>query len=173
MASLKKKIIFCSFITFIFLLLLSINVTFFLSPIYIPFKDVLPTPSINSSGTLYCSHFYVNQKSNERISLKANVSELSHFGGAWKPLDCVSKFRVNLIVPYRNRSRHLSEFLHYFHRFLVLQEMDYRIFVVEQTATRSFNRGKLFNIGFVEAQKRFPAECYIFHDVIYFLIFIN
>nr|CAG4650683.1 EOG090X0MWD [Sida crystallina] len=45
------------------------------------------------------------------------------------------------------------------------QEIEYRITVVEQKDLKPFNRAALFNVGFVEMEKRHPADCYIFHDV--------
>jgi hypothetical protein len=52
------------------------------------------------------------------------------------------------------------------HPFLSGQEISYRIFVIEQTDTAPFNRGKLFNVGFMESMKINPAACcFIFHDV--------
>nr|SVE75555.1 EOG090X0MWD [Daphnia dolichocephala] len=86
-------------------------------------------------------------------------------GGAWAPTDCTSKYRVNIVIPYRARQEQLRAFLHYFHRYLQSQEIAYQIIVIEQSQEGEFNRGKLFNIGFVESQKRFPSDCYIFHDV--------
>nr|CAG4638650.1 EOG090X0AZ6 [Cyclestheria hislopi] len=56
-------------------------------------------------------------------------------------------------------------FLHHLHQFLQRQEIGYRITIVEQVAGKDFNRAKLFNIGFIELERRFPTDCYIFHDV--------
>jgi hypothetical protein len=56
-------------------------------------------------------------------------------GGAYKPKDCQSRSKVAIIVPYRNRSEHLTVFLRYMHPFLQRQQLDYTIFVVEQTGT--------------------------------------
>ncbi|KAK3872512.1 hypothetical protein Pcinc_022409 [Petrolisthes cinctipes] len=87
-------------------------------------------------------------------------------GGIWEPKDCKARYRLVLIVPYRNRSDHLQQFLTYMHPFLQRQQLSYRIVVVEQSKEKSFNRAKLFNIGFVESQKvAKEVECFIFHDV--------
>ena len=37
-----------------------------------------------------------------------------------------------IIVPYRGREEHLQLFIHYIHPFLQKQQVDYRIFIVEQ-----------------------------------------
>ncbi|VDK81325.1 unnamed protein product [Cylicostephanus goldi] len=51
------------------------------------------------------------------------------------------------------------------HTFLTEQELDYSIFVIEQTVNQTFNRGKLLNVGFIEAMKLYDWECILFHDV--------
>lgn len=86
-------------------------------------------------------------------------------GGSWKPQDCLSRYQVTIIVPYRNRSQQLQQFLTYMHPYLIRQQLDYRIVVVEQSNVTAFNRAKLFNIGFVESLKMATVDCFIFHDV--------
>ncbi|CAJ0588762.1 unnamed protein product [Cylicocyclus nassatus] len=51
------------------------------------------------------------------------------------------------------------------HSFLTEQQLDYSIFIVEQIANQTFNRGKLLNIGFVEAMKLYKWQCILLHDV--------
>ena len=176
--SIKKKIFYCCAFFVLFFLLLSVNVHYYLSPKFISFEEVsqalIPRSSLADFSTInVCEHQYETQLTNEQISTPGPAAETDlkstgiALGGFWSPKDCVSKYRVNIIVPYRDRQHHLNEFLHYFHRYLQLQQIDYRILVVEQSPGRPFNRGKLFNVGFVEAEKRFPADCYIFHDVQY------
>lgn len=97
----------------------------------------------------------------EEIVKKNNIQE----GGSWKPKECQSRYRVAIIVPFRNRSRNLQQFLSHMHPFLTRQQLNYRIVVVEQTSTAAFNRAKLFNIGFVETLKLDHYDCFIFHDV--------
>ncbi len=162
----------------IFFLRITVDPHFYCSSFFFSFDDMpkilLPrTPNVSSIDE--CFHFYEKQQSKERMELNVSDVEVIDYyakstdvaiGGAWKPKDCSSKYHVNIIVPYRQREEQLRVFLHYFHRFLQLQQIDYRIIIVEQSAQKKFNRGKLFNVGFVEAQKRFPSDCYIFHDVI-------
>uniref|UniRef100_A0A6G3MFL1 Beta-1,4-galactosyltransferase 1 (Trinotate prediction) n=1 Tax=Henneguya salminicola TaxID=69463 RepID=A0A6G3MFL1_HENSL len=45
------------------------------------------------------------------------------------------------------------------------QTLNYRIFVIEQAGTSTFNRALLFNIGFKESLKLDSFNCFIFHDV--------
>lgn len=92
-----------------------------------------------------------------------NSSEI-HRGGEFIPTDCKSKFSTAIIIPYRHRKDQLEAFIVYIHNFLRQQLIHYRIFLVEQTDSKPFNRAKLMNIGAVHAMKeKFP--CLIFHDV--------
>lgn len=45
------------------------------------------------------------------------------------------------------------------------QEMEYKIIVVDQTPGRSFNRGTLFNVGYVEAMRMQQWDNIVFHAV--------
>ncbi|KAK5969584.1 N-acetyllactosaminide 3-alpha-galactosyltransferase, partial [Trichostrongylus colubriformis] len=72
---------------------------------------------------------------------------------------------VAVIIPYRDRESHLPVLLNNMHSFLTKQRLDYAIIVVEQVANQTFNRAKLFNVGYVEAKKLYDWECYVFHDV--------
>ena len=52
--------------------------------------------------------------------------------------------------------------------FLQRQLLDYRIYVVEPTSPlyTNFNKGRVYNSGFLEALKHEPdIDCVIFHDV--------
>lgn len=87
-------------------------------------------------------------------------------GGCSKPNDCKqTNNRVAIIIPYRDRVTHLSIFLKNIHPFLMKQQTDYGIFVIEQFGTDLFNRAALMNIGFLEARKLSQWDCFIFHDV--------
>lgn len=86
-------------------------------------------------------------------------------GGRWYPTKCASWQRVAIIIPYRNREQQLKVFLQNMHPFLQAQQLDYGIFVIEQSEKEEFNRGKLFNIGYLEASKEPDFCCFIFHDV--------
>uniref|UniRef100_A0A1B6CF73 Beta-1,4-N-acetylgalactosaminyltransferase n=1 Tax=Clastoptera arizonana TaxID=38151 RepID=A0A1B6CF73_9HEMI len=96
-----------------------------------------------------------------KLALRLNVQP----GGSWKPTDCVSQHYVAIIIPFRDRQSNLNSFLAHMHPFLQFQKLSYRIIIVEQSHQRAFNRAKLFNVGFAEAEKISPFHCYIFHDV--------
>jgi beta-1,4-galactosyltransferase 1 len=67
---------------------------------------------------------------------------------------------------FRDREDHLTIFLHHLHPILQRQQLNYQIFVIEQSPEEFFNRGALMNIGFVEALKvSEDFDCFVFHDV--------
>jgi len=86
-------------------------------------------------------------------------------GGQWKPTECKARVKMALIIPYRNRFQQLSIFVRHMHPILKRQNLDYRIFVIEQSGDTSFNRGMLLNVGFKEALRFNNYKCFIFHDV--------
>lgn len=86
-------------------------------------------------------------------------------GGRAKPTYCVPRYRVAIIIPYRNRESMLKTFLYNIHPILYRQDLDYGIYVIEQNGTSRFNRAMLMNIGYAEASKIYDYQCFIFHDV--------
>ena len=63
-----------------------------------------------------------------------------------------------LIIPYRNRYEQLSIFVRQMHPFLKRQNVDYRIFVVEQVSLRSYPRNNcdlLRNVSFLNLKAGF------------------
>ncbi|XP_041376373.1 beta-1,4-galactosyltransferase 4-like [Gigantopelta aegis] len=85
--------------------------------------------------------------------------------GRFKPPDCLARKKVAVIVPYRDRERHLYILLNNLIPFLLNQQTEFTIFVIEQTNDTIFNRGLLLNVGFVEALKQDNYSCFIMHDV--------
>ncbi len=79
--------------------------------------------------------------------------------------------KLAIIVPFRDnayqkRSKQLSVFIPFMNRYLTeLHHRDFVILVVEQSHDgRKFNRGKLLNVGFMQALDMGCDYC-IFHDV--------
>ena len=72
--------------------------------------------------------------------------------------------RLAIIVPYRKRQEQLEKFTTYIQQYLQNRKYDYFLIVVEQDDDKPFNRGKLLNIGFQEAQRR-RCDYVVFHDV--------
>lgn len=54
-------------------------------------------------------------------------------GGRYHPPNCQAHYKVAIIIPYRNREEHLRLFIQHMHPFLQRQQIDYGIFVVEQS----------------------------------------
>jgi len=65
--------------------------------------------------------------------------------------------KLSIIVPYRDRLRHLNKFLPFMQAALPNAE----IIIVEQVQGKPFNRGKLLNIGVLNTD----ADYYALHDV--------
>nr|XP_054929738.1 uncharacterized protein LOC126537167 isoform X4 [Dermacentor andersoni] len=86
-------------------------------------------------------------------------------GGRWWPSHCLARHRVAVIVPYRDRLRNLRVFLHHMHQFLRKQELDYGIYIIEQSGDGDFNRAKLLNVGYEVSKTMHDYNCFIFHDV--------
>lgn len=72
--------------------------------------------------------------------------------------------KLAIIVPYRNRPKQLEKFKTYLKQYLENRGYEYFIIVVEQADDKSFNRGKLLNVGFKEAVRR-RCDYVVFHDV--------
>ncbi|CAJ0956085.1 unnamed protein product [Ranitomeya imitator] len=85
--------------------------------------------------------------------------------GYYQPEDCRAQQRVAILIPHRNREKHLMYLLYNLHPFLQRQQLDYAIYVIHQAGGVTFNRAKLLNIGYLEALKEENWDCFIFHDV--------
>lgn len=85
--------------------------------------------------------------------------------GEYKPSDCKARHSVAILIPHRNREKHLLYLLHNLHPFLQRQQLHYAIYIIHQAGDATFNRAKLLNVGYLEAIKDFSWECFIFHDV--------
>jgi len=97
--------------------------------------------------------------------IEAELGPLLRPGGAFEPENCNAQHHVAIVVPFRDRYAHLLLFLRNIHPFLMKQRIAYRIFIVEQTNGKPFNRAAMMNIGYLEALKLYQWDCFIFHDV--------
>uniref|UniRef100_A0A8C9U9X9 Beta-1,4-galactosyltransferase n=1 Tax=Scleropages formosus TaxID=113540 RepID=A0A8C9U9X9_SCLFO len=86
-------------------------------------------------------------------------------GGHWKPQDCQPRWKVAILVPFRNRHEHLPILLRHLIPVLQRQRLQFAFYVIEQAGNEPFNRAMLFNVGFREAMKDMDWDCMIFHDV--------
>uniref|UniRef100_H2ZY98 Beta-1,4-galactosyltransferase n=2 Tax=Latimeria chalumnae TaxID=7897 RepID=H2ZY98_LATCH len=85
--------------------------------------------------------------------------------GRYQPLECHALQKVAILIPFRNREKHLVYLLKHLHPFLQRQQVHYGIYVINQAGNAIFNRAKLLNIGYIEALKDYNWDCFIFHDV--------
>ncbi|XP_048747321.2 beta-1,4-N-acetylgalactosaminyltransferase bre-4-like [Ostrea edulis] len=87
-----------------------------------------------------------------------------HAGGHYSPTNCLPTQNVAILIPFRNREAHLRVLLNNLHPILHRQQIMYTVYVIEQADHKPFNKGKLYNIGYLEGLKR-DHTCFVFHDV--------
>ncbi|XP_030838057.1 beta-1,4-galactosyltransferase 6-like isoform X1 [Strongylocentrotus purpuratus] len=86
-------------------------------------------------------------------------------GGRWRPSDCNPKWKVAIVVPFRDRNVHLAILLHNLIPFLQNQKLEFGFFVGEQYNSLLFNRGLMKNVGYRGATRFGDWNCVIFHDI--------
>jgi len=74
----------------------------------------------------------------------------------------VQNHKLGIIVPYRNRPQQLKRFTKHMGEYL--NDLDYQIFIIEQSDDKPFNRGKLLNVGYKFACDN-GCDYFVFHDV--------
>ncbi|XP_053611194.1 beta-1,4-N-acetylgalactosaminyltransferase bre-4-like [Plodia interpunctella] len=106
-------------------------------------------------------------KSDMKLEMVEKKYPEVHWGGRYSPPNCTAKHKVAIIVPFRDRKKHLAIFLNHMHPFLMKQRIEYGIFIIEQEGYSEFNRAKLMNVGYVESQKEKAGgwQCFVFHDI--------
>ena len=144
------------------------------------FNDVLPASQnsrilINSSVSL-CPELKDNKNLNGHLGQATLLiddlteSEIQDSnpeigaGGKWKPSVCQARYKVAIIIPYRDRKSHLLRLLDFLFPILQRQLLDFRFIVTEQRGDDLFNKGRIMNAAFHMAQK-LGVDCVIFHDV--------
>ena len=70
--------------------------------------------------------------------------------------------KLGIIVPYRDREQQLKRFLSHMKDYI--KDIDYEIFIIEQSDDKPFNRGKLLNAGYKYALDK-GCDYFVFHDV--------
>lgn len=74
--------------------------------------------------------------------------------------------KLIVIIPVRDREHQLKEYLNHMIPIFKDQNIDYKIYIVEQSANKDFNKAKINNIGFLESIKDGNnIERYLFNDV--------
>ncbi|CAC5410841.1 Beta-1,4-galactosyltransferase 6,Beta-1,4-galactosyltransferase 5 [Mytilus coruscus] len=85
--------------------------------------------------------------------------------GHFKPKNCSPYQKTAVVVPIRDREPQLRIFLNNFIPRIYRQQLEFTIYVVEQTPGNLFNKGMLINTGFIEAMKDMKYDCIVIHDV--------
>jgi hypothetical protein len=68
----------------------------------------------------------------EQIEQQSYIKNLNiELGGFWQPKTCKSRYRVAIVIPYRDRLKNLQLFLNHMHPFLSKQQLEYGIYLVE------------------------------------------
>ncbi|XP_041351291.1 uncharacterized protein LOC121370233 [Gigantopelta aegis] len=72
--------------------------------------------------------------SHDDISLSSVIRDNKQieYGGRWQPSVCRARYRVAIVVPYRDRLQHLATLLSHLFPVLRRQQLNFRVFVVEQ-----------------------------------------
>ena len=73
--------------------------------------------------------------------------------------------KIAVLIPFRDRWTHLKYELAHIHPILQRQRLNYQIFVIEQDGRDTFNKGRLFNSGFMIIDALNKFDCIIFQDV--------
>ena len=73
--------------------------------------------------------------------------------------------KVAILIKYRNRDIQLRFFFYYMLPILIRQQLEFKIYVIEQIQDTTFNRAKLINAGYDLIKNVENWDCYTFHDV--------
>jgi len=121
------------------------------------------------------SHTRLNPKKwMTHLELTSALNKIHVNEGCYSPSHCKVRQRLAIIVPYRERSNEIDQFVVYMHQFLQKQHREYCITFAEQHDKGQFNRAKLLNAGFdwhlteehpYWKQKNVKPDCFIFHDI--------
>ncbi|XP_010212042.1 PREDICTED: beta-1,4-galactosyltransferase 4 [Tinamus guttatus] len=134
-------------------------------------KATLKAPTVQSSQG-HCPALSPYLRGASKLTFKASLTleEVEQENpqvarGRYRPRECSALQQVAILIPHRNRERHLLYLLQHLHPFLQRQQLDYGIYVIHQAGSTKFNRAKLLNVGYLEALKEENWDCFIFHDV--------
>ena len=89
-------------------------------------------------------------------------------GGYYCPKNCKPRSSNAIIIPFRGnefRDNHLRLLGYFLPKFLIAQDLEFQIYIIEQSWTAPFSRATLYNIGLIEALKDRRWDCVTIHDV--------
>nr|XP_040049428.1 LOW QUALITY PROTEIN: beta-1,4-galactosyltransferase 5 [Gasterosteus aculeatus aculeatus] len=129
---------------------------------YLP-SQVCPERLLSMKSRVRVDMSEVSLEEVERSLWEGSQPGLS--GGTVKLPDCLLRWEVAILVPFRNRHEHLPILLRHLVPVLKRQRLQFAFYLIEQGGTEPFNRAMLFNVGFKEAMKDLDWDCLVFHDV--------
>jgi hypothetical protein len=65
--------------------------------------------------------------------------------GTYRPEKCKARHKVAILIPYRDRATHLRLFLNHMHAFLMKQQLEYGIYVVELVGLPNLYTNNLYH----------------------------
>lgn len=98
-------------------------------------------------------------------SVEHRFAKVLQSGGYYKPKECMARDRVAILVTCRDREEQIPIFLKNIHPFMIRQQLEYQVFILFQPHGYWFNKGALYNVGYLQAMRRKKWDCLIFHDV--------
>lgn len=156
MKILEKVLIFCVVIL-VCIIGLQIYLYFFVLNRELP---LCPNVAPNVTGP-----FNVDMSNETLENVEKRLATSLEMGGYFRPKECHARNRVAILVTCRDREGQMPVFLKNLHTFLMRQQLEYQIFIVFQPHGYWFNKGALYNAGFIEAMKIRQWDCFIFHDI--------
>ena len=75
------------------------------------------------------------------------------------------KFKLNVIIPIRNRDKELNEITDVLEDIFKKQNIEAKYYIVEQEEGAKFNEGKISNAAFIESLNDNFSDYYLFNDV--------
>lgn len=84
--------------------------------------------------------------------------------GRYRPEECKALQRVAILIPHRNREKHLVYLLEHLHPFLQRQQLDYGIYIIHQVSVGAslgpVVRGRLFWVKGSSSEGEFSSLTY-------------
>ena len=145
-------------------------------------KSECDYPKVNYSKTINRPAMFEElTKDLKRYTAKSpkltRESVQSHFqnsseNAVFKPSSCISLSRVAVVIPFRGdgimsqgRELQLTMMLYYLPQFMIEQNIEFKIFVVEQTWSETFSRATLLNVAQCARITIPPAERKKFFEI--------
>lgn len=155
-----EKVPVCCLIISVCLLIIELCVYLFV------YKDKhQPLPLCPNVPPNLTGRFHLDMSNDTMENVENYLASSLETGGYYKPKECIARNRVAILVTCRDREYQMPAFLKNLHKFLMKQQLEYQIFIIFQTHGYWFNKGALYNVGFIESMKVRKWECFIFHDI--------